>query len=168
VTLVAGANALLLSAITLWDWAFDGTGQVARLVPVSIVSAAINLSLSLALTPRLGLVGPLLGTLCATTVTSLWYVPVLLRRTFGISLRALLRAVALPVLWGVPFALTVWWLAHRSPSIGWAQLAVEMCAAAAVFLGLWWLVMLTPEERRVNRARLQSVLQRPSDESHSE
>jgi O-antigen/teichoic acid export membrane protein len=168
VTLVAGANALLLSAITLWDWAFGGTGQVARLVPVSIVSTVINLGLSLTLTPRLGVVGPLLGTLCATTVTSLWYVPVLLRRTFGISLRALLRAVALPVLWGIPFALAVWWLAHRTPSIGWAQLAAEMCAAAAVFLGLWWLVMLTPEERRVNRARLQSVLQRPNPEAHSE
>jgi O-antigen/teichoic acid export membrane protein len=163
VTLVAGANALLLSAVTLWDWAFGGTGQVAKLVPVSIVSTVINLGLSLTLTPRLGVVGPLLGTLCATTVTSLWYVPLLLRRTFGMPLHALFRAAAVPMLWGVPFALAVWWLAHRSPDIWWAQLAAEMAAAAAVFLALWWLVMLTAAERRVNRERLQSVLARPGD-----
>lgn len=158
VTIVVGVNGLLLALITLWDWAFGGTGQVARLVPVSIVSTVINLSLSLALTPRYGVAGPLLGTMCATLLTAAWYVPVLLRRTFGIALGALARSVAEPLAWGVPYVVSLWWLAHGRAAIGWGALALEMAAGALAYLAVWWLLMLGAEQRAVNLARLRGVL----------
>ncbi|UCF41209.1 MAG: lipopolysaccharide biosynthesis protein [Gemmatimonadota bacterium] len=158
VTIVVGVNGLLLAVITLWDWAFGGTGQVARLVPVSVVATAINLGLSLALTPRYGVAGPLLGTMCATLLTAAWYVPVLLHRTFGIALGVLARHVATPLLWGVPYVVVLWQLAHRRPAIGWATLAIEMAAGALAYLAVWWMLMLTVEQRAVHIARLRSVL----------
>jgi O-antigen/teichoic acid export membrane protein len=158
VTVVVCVNGLLLALITLWDWAFGGTGLVARLVRVSIVSTVINLGLSLSLTPRFGVAGPLLGTMCATLLTAAWYVPVLLRRTFGIALGALARSIALPLAWGVPYVLALWHLAHSRAAIGWGMLALEMAAGVLAYLAAWWLLMLSAEQRAVNLARVRSVL----------
>lgn len=153
-TLVAGGNALMLGLFTLWDWAFGGTGLVARLVPISIISTLMNLGLSLALTPKLGIIGPLLGTLAASVITTAWYLPVLLRRTFQLPVRRLLGAVARPALIGVPFAVLLWWIAHREPAPGWLRLAIEMSAAALLYLAAFWRFALSPDDRQMHRERL--------------
>ena len=157
VTAAAGAGAILLAVVTLWDWAFEGTGRVARLVPVTIVSTVINLALSIALIPRYGVAGPLLGTLVAVSLTSAWYVPLLLKRDFDLRLGALLRATLIPIAWGVVFFPVAWRLAHSRASLGWAALALEMSAAVTAYLLVWWLAMLTPGQRRMNLERMRAL-----------
>jgi O-antigen/teichoic acid export membrane protein len=160
VTVVAGCGAFLLTITTIWDWVFDGTGRVARLLPVTIVSTTINLALSLVLTLRLGVVGPLLGTLCAVAITSLWYVPVLLRRVFHVSPRLLMQSVGVPIAWGVPYAAFAWWLSHSGPEVGWGGLALEMTTLAASYCLVWWLFMLKAADRDLHLARIRGLFGR--------
>ena len=65
VAAVAAFNALVLAVVSLWNWCFSGTGQVHRVAGASALGAAINLAAGVALTPSLGVVGPLLGTTIA-------------------------------------------------------------------------------------------------------
>ena len=156
VTVAAGVAAFLWAVVTLWEWAFDGTGQMARIVPVTLAAMVINLALSIALTPRYGVAGPLLGTVFAVAVTG-WYLPVLLKRDFGLRPSALIRATLIPIGWGVVFFLVAWRLAHSRASLGWAQLALEMSAAVIAYLLVWWLAMLTPGQRRMNLDRMRAL-----------
>jgi O-antigen/teichoic acid export membrane protein len=162
VAVVAAANALLLGVVTVWAWAFGGTGKVAPILPVSIVAAALNLGISIPATWRFGLIGPLLGTFASTIATSAWYIPVLLRRTFGTSLASLTRAVAVPLAWGLPFAALVWWVSAPDRTLGWARLTVEMAAAATAYLAIWWTLMLDADHRAVYLGRFRAVIGRRS------
>jgi O-antigen/teichoic acid export membrane protein len=158
ITITVACNAFLLGLVTLWGWAFGGTGKVAALVPVNIVATSINLAVSVIFTLKLGLVGPLLGTLSATLLTSAWYVPVLLRRTFAVPLADIGRAIVTPVAWGVPYALAVWWIAANTPGIGWIGLAGQMGAAVALYMSVAWMMVLDASERAVYAGRIRTLL----------
>lgn len=158
VTTAAAANAFALSIVTLWDWCFAGTGRVAVLVPVSAVSTALNLAVSLTLTPILGIAGPLIGTFAAVTLTSGWYVPVLLRRTFGTPVAALVRAVAVPLAWAVPYAGVVYWVATTVPPTDWPSLLISMAAAPLVFLTAYWFGGLRQDQRDMLKERVRSLI----------
>ncbi len=157
VSVVVGLNGVLLAVIVMWDVVFGGTGKVASLVPVTLVATAVNVSLSLVLTPRLGVLGPLVGTLVATAGTFLWYLPVLMRRVFGIPVRRILGAAAPPVAWAVPYGGVVWWMAHRRQDLGWTDLALEMSAATLTYLALWWWLMQRPHDRARHLDRLRGL-----------
>ncbi len=158
VTAAAAANAFALSIVTMWDWCFSGTGRVAVLVPVSIVSTALNLAVSLTLTPILGIAGPLIGTFVAVTLTSGWYVPVLLRRTFGTSVPGLARAVAVPLAWAVPYTGVVYWVATTAPPRNWPSLLISMTAAPLVFLTAYWFGGLRQDQRDMLKERVRSLI----------
>lgn len=158
ITITVACNAFLLGLVTLWGWAFGGTGKVAALVPVNILSTSINLAVSVIFTLKLGLVGPLLGTLSATLLTSVWYVPVLLKRTFAVPLAGIGRAIVTPAAWGVPYALAVWWIAAITPGIGWFGLAGQMGAAVALYLSVAWMMVLNASERAVYAGRIRTLL----------
>jgi O-antigen/teichoic acid export membrane protein len=134
VTVVASANAFLLGLFSLWGWCFAGTGQVRRLLGPTITGTVVNLAASLILTHQMGLVGPALGTLVANLTVNLWWLPILICRSFRISMRALFQAVAWPLVWGVPYALGLWWIAHSHHVWGWIGLAAEAGGAAVAFL----------------------------------
>jgi O-antigen/teichoic acid export membrane protein len=170
VTVVAAANALLLGLFSFWGWCFAGTGRVRLLVAPTLVATVVNLIASLTLTRGLGLVGPVLGTLTANLAISVWWLPLLLRRDFGVSLRVLFWAVAWPLVWGLPYAVGLWWLAHSHRVWGWFGLAAEMSGAALVFLVLSGVFILSPAERALWRHRLASFLpqrSRPGDPPRS-
>jgi len=156
VTALAAVNALLLALVSLWGWCLTGTGQVATMVPVMLVSAALNLTLSIAGAWLLGIAGPLLGTTVAITTTTLWFLPLQLHRRFGVPLGGLARAVLSPLAWGTLPALGIWWLARSVPPSRWWLLGVEAAGAAAVMLAVWWVFELDAGERRhyLDRARM--------------
>ncbi len=154
VVVVAAANTLVQAILSLWNWCFGGTGKVRQMVVPYMAVTALNLAASVALTPRLGLVGPLLGTLLAGLLAEFWYLPVMLRRTFGVAPAALIRAVAVPLAWGVPYAAGLWWIARNHRPWGWVGLAAEMGGAAVVFLGLGAYAILGPSDRARWRRRL--------------
>jgi O-antigen/teichoic acid export membrane protein len=154
VIVIAAVNAFLLGLFSLWGWCFAGTGQIRRLLTPTVTATVVNLAASLILTHQVGLVGPALGTLVANLTVTLWWLPILICRSFGISLRALFRAVAWPLVWGVPYAAGLWWVAHSHHVWGWFGLAAEAGGAAVLFLLLGGLVILTPAERALWRVRL--------------
>jgi O-antigen/teichoic acid export membrane protein len=157
-TFVAACNAFLLSLTTLWDWCFAGTGQVARLVPMSLIATAVNVIFSIVLTRWLGLIGPLLGTLMSLALCTIWCLPLLLRRTFHLPLRALFKAVAQPLAWGLPYGALLWWLAGQHDPWGWIGLAAEMAGAAFLFLAIAWVAVFTADERAAWILRLRMFL----------
>jgi O-antigen/teichoic acid export membrane protein len=158
VVVVAVINAFLLGLLNLWGWCFSGTGQVRRVVAPSVVATVINLAASLFLTWRLGLVGPVLGTLVANLTISIWWLPLLMRRVFGIAPSTLIWAVVWPLVWGVPYALGLWWIAHVHQPWGWVGLFAEMGIAALAFLVLSSVAILSPTDRALWRLRLVGLL----------
>jgi O-antigen/teichoic acid export membrane protein len=157
VTIVAGLGALLLAITTLWDWCFGGTAKVRVLVPMTIVSSVVNVALSVALTPRLGIVGPLLGTLIAVSTTSFWYLPVLLQREFGIRTTHLLGAALTPIASGALFGAGLVWISTNFPPTGWVALGAEMSSAALAFLALWWFLGVKRTSRQELVARFKAA-----------
>jgi O-antigen/teichoic acid export membrane protein len=158
VTVAAALNALLLGLFSFWGWCFTGTGQVRALLAPTLTASAINLAASLLLTHQRGLVGPVLGTLIANLTISIWWLPILLSRRFGISLRSLIGAVVSPAAWGFLYAIGLWWLARSHPIETWFGLAAEAGGAAAGFLILGSAVILNAEERALWRVRLANII----------
>jgi O-antigen/teichoic acid export membrane protein len=158
VIVIAAFNALLLGLFSLWGWCFAGTGQVRKLVAPTLTATVVNLAASLFLTHQIGLAGPALGTLVANLTITLWWLPILIRRNFGVSLRALFWAVAWPLVWGTPYAAGLWWVAHSHHVWGWFGLAAEAGGAALAFLVLGGFVILSPAERALWRVRLANFL----------
>lgn len=153
VILVAAINALLQGLFSLWTYAPTGTGQVSRLTAPALWGAGINLIASVVLTRYLGIVGPLLGTLTGFLAVHAWFLPVLLRRLFGIRIRELVERLVRTILLGVPYTLVLWLWTHAHTPRGWLGLAVEMALAAAGFLILSWWLLLGSAQRSLWRSR---------------
>lgn len=158
VTFLAGVNSILLSVFSLWTFAFGATGQIARIVRLSVAGAAVNLVVSVVGTWLFGIVGPLLGTTVASVTVFLWWEPLLLKRSFGVPVRELLGALFWPLVIGAPYAAVVWWIAHNNRPWGWLGLAVEMAATAGAFLLLIWFALLDRNDRQLWSARLRAAL----------
>jgi O-antigen/teichoic acid export membrane protein len=152
-TLFAVMNAFLSSLLSLWGWVFIGTGAVRRIVRPLLLQTLFNFAASVLLTKPLGAVGPLIGTLIGFTVVTAWYLPVQLHRTFGISARKLVAAVAKPVVLGVPYVIGLWLFERTHHPSGWIALAGEMLLAALLYLALAWWLVLTPDDRKMWRER---------------
>ncbi len=153
VSALAAVNGWMLALLSLWGWCFSGTGQVRTLVPSALASAAVNLAASVILTRAIGVAGPLVGTAIGLGGTSLWMVPLYLRRAFGIPVSALARAALGPLAWGAPAALALRWLARTHQPAGWIALGAEMAGGALVLLAVWWRLALTEAERGEFRER---------------
>jgi hypothetical protein len=155
---IAGANALCLAIFSLWSWCINGTGQAPIVVPLAVAQTVVNFGLSVMFTLKLGIVGPVLGSLVAYILVSSWYLPLLLGQLFGTSKRALFSAVAWPVLSGIPFAMVVWFMAHRSSSLGWLQMGSEMGMMALLYVSCWWWMGLRSNEKALWRERMRLMI----------
>jgi O-antigen/teichoic acid export membrane protein len=158
VTGLVACNVVLRSVLYLWEWCFIGTGTQAIIMRLSVISAIVNVVISFIATQWLGLSGPLIGTLVSTIGLSSWWMPRLLKQTFGTNLARLYAVIARPLLIGVPYgAIVVWISLHHTPS-GWIGLAIEMTSAAMVHLVLAWGLVLNSSDRAVWHHRLIALL----------
>jgi O-antigen/teichoic acid export membrane protein len=160
VSVVAAINVYLRAVLALWGWCFGGTARTPLVMRASVAETLINVTLSVALTWKLGLIGPLIGTLVGLVSVSLWYLPRLLRREFGTPLDQLTKSVVSPLVLGVPYAWVLWWVATTYEPVGWITLSVHMGTAALVYLVLWWGLMLDREKRAVVNERLETIFRR--------
>jgi O-antigen/teichoic acid export membrane protein len=160
VTILAAVNAWLLALLSLWGWCFGGTGLIGRLVPVSLISAGLNVAASVVATHAVGLAGPLWGTCIGLATTSLWVVPLELHRTFGTSVGALARAALVPLGVGLLPALGLWFLARTHQPPGWPALGAEMGGAALLLVAAWWRFALRADEREALRERFRAATRR--------
>ena len=155
VTLVAAVNAYLFPLFVLWSWCFSGTGQSPLVVRMSVLSAAVNLTASVALTGVLKLmVGPLLGTLIAFLTVLMRLYPRLLRTHFGVSEWQLSQAVLKPLVIGLPVSAVGWLLIQTFPPSNLLVIVLEMGVITLLILVLGYRFLLTSSERQewLNRA----------------
>ncbi|MGO9604274.1 MAG: lipopolysaccharide biosynthesis protein [Candidatus Binataceae bacterium] len=157
-SIIAALNAFLLAIFSLWAWCIYATGRVRMIMPGLIAQTVINFSLSIVLTLKLGLVGPVLGTLAGFVSVSIWYLPLLLHRCFATSPMELFKATALPIVSAVPFAAAVWWMSEVFPVKGWFDMALEMSLAALAYLALWWMVGLSAGEKELWLSRVRGLV----------
>ncbi len=162
VTILAVINGLLASVLSVWIWLFDGTGQAARLVPMAVIGAVLNVAASILCTKLFQLPGPLIGTTLAYAGVQFICLPVLVRRTFGIPIARLIGALAAPVAIAIPLAAMCGWVSVRFPPQTWLMLAIAMSLAAGLYLIIAWLTLLTQNQKAlwIKRARLAFSLSR--------
>lgn len=156
-SLLAACNGFLLGLLSLWGWCFSGTGMQAKILLPAILETLINVVVSIASTYKFGIIGPVLGTFVAIVTFSLWCFPVLLHQVFGTSLKQLFLAVGQPLAVGIPYGLTVWWIAKSHTPWGWAGLAAEMATTALLYLVVAWLLVLNKSERKQWDSRLRML-----------
>jgi hypothetical protein len=166
-TAIAALNALILAICSLWGWLFGGTGQLSRLVAISVASAVLNLVVSIGFTwlmssrdPHRAMWGPLIGTAAALLLVNIPFTPILMRSEFGIPTGRLAMALAKPLLLAIPFVFALSWLDARLPPHGWLELLVSMGGAGAAFAGVCWLLVLRASERATWMHRLRLLLGR--------
>ena len=166
-TTIASFNALLLAISSLWGWLFGGTGQLGRLVRLSVVSGTVNLLVSVGFTwwmskrdPHDAMWGPVLGTASALLLVHVPFTPLLMHRHFQIPIGRLARTLTKPLLVVGPFAVLLVWLGARRPPQGWLALAASMAGAGAALAVLCWLLVLRASDRTLWLGRLRLVLRR--------
>jgi O-antigen/teichoic acid export membrane protein len=159
-TIIAAGNAYLLALTMLWNWCMVGTGQVRELVTVSVYSTVINLAISLLLIRPLGVVGPVLGTFLAFLSTHLWYLPILLGRHFGTSGALLVKSIAVPLGWGLPYGGAIWWISRSHVPWGWFGLLAEMAIAALAYWVIAWKAIFNDSQRANFLARARNAIPR--------
>jgi len=157
VIILTAINVFFLAHMSLWTWCFSGTGRVRRVVPIALAGAVLNLSASVLLTLRLGLVGPLLGTTVAVLPVVLWALPARLHSDFDTPRGPLMGAVAGPFAWGVASALGLWFVARWHAPTTYAGLALGMGLSALASLAVSTAVLLTHEERAQWRQRIRGL-----------
>ncbi len=157
VTVAAGTNAVLVPLISLAGWCIAGTGRIRTLTVPAMISASLNLGLSIAFARMVGVAGPLLGTTATFLSFSVWCYLYLLRREFGVPPRSVALAVVLPVTLGLPYVLGWRWLAHEQGRIGWLSLMAQMAVASVGFLALAVFAILTRSQRAMWLGRLSSI-----------
>jgi O-antigen/teichoic acid export membrane protein len=151
-----GAVLTILAAAV---WAFAGYQVVTAtmigmnrhrgLIPVFVGEALVNLTLSIALIQRFGIVGVAWGTALPRLVVSLVVGPVYVRHHLGVSLWAYYtQTLFRPTVGMIPFAVATlaieWWWPVSNLFAFFGQVTVALLVAAA---GAWF-VVLTSGERR--------------------
>ena len=149
--------------VCLFAWVIDMKGDTRHRLRVSTIGSVLNLLFSVLAVRSLGVPGVALGTLAAYLCTDAWYCPTLVCRRYGVRPRAIILAITRAVAFGVPWVTGVWILASiHVPPFRWLGLLVEEAALAGAGLTYCWLLVFTLEDRRLWRARLDSLLKRAS------
>ena len=154
VVVVASVNVFLVALQSLWCWCFTATGQVRRIVPMTVIGSTLNLTASIILVHYVGVVGPLLGTSLGLGLLGLWVLPLQLNKAFGTSPLELVKAALPSFLWAVVSASGLRWLTRFHQPESWLTLGLEMSIAALLSLAFSAAFLLSTEERSMWRTRL--------------
>lgn len=157
---VAALNAILVSLNSLWGWTFSGTGKVRLISAQAAIGTVVNLVVSVVLTKALGLAGPLLGTTVAYLALPLWYLPMLMKREFGVSIPRLALAALVPATIGCLMAAVLFTLRHNMIARGWISLLAEMAAAGTCTLAMAFAFSFNRDERMMWLARARWIAAR--------
>ena len=158
ITGLACLNAWLWAIFALWGWVILGAGHIRQWVPFAIFSTLVNIVISLIGTTMLGLIGPLLGTTAGLLLVTSWALPRTLHQIGGILPRALWRAALRPLLWSLPYGLSLWLAAKFVPPTNWINFPAMIGLGMIAGLILWWRLSLGRTERQQWQARFRNVL----------
>lgn len=158
VTITASINIWLWGIYSSWIWPLFATGQIGRWAPYAVVFAILKISLSIILTYKFGLVGPLLGTFSGFLLLDSWALPKILKQTFHLSPWVLWRTALTPLSWGLFYATILWIVGQKYAPSGLGGLLLEMGAGMLGGLVLYWILSLDKDARSEWRYRLKLVM----------
>lgn len=158
VTLLSCFNIWLWGIIALWGWPITGTGNIGKWVPYAFVAMLINVIVSIVGVLQLGFIGPLLGTTIGFVGIYSWSMPLVIKQVFQVRQADLWKSATAPLLWGIPYAILVWSLAHRLPPQNWFELLFWMATTALLGAASWWALGINRELRHLWVMRLRLAL----------
>ena len=156
VTLTTCTNIWLSALAGLWMWPIRGLGYARLMVPYAILFLGVNLGVSVAVTIKWGVIGPLAGTVAALLSVYAWSLPRLVNRVLGVRGLSLWAGALRPLCFGLPYATLVWFAARRWPPASWGQLLAAFLVSGVVGAALFLITMPTAA-RRAWRERLASA-----------
>ena len=125
-----------------------GVGKHKPMVPAMILEAGANLALSVALLPRLGIVGVAWGTTIPSLVSSLFFWPHYTRRALGIPAAAYFESVWIrPWMAAVPFALGSYAIERWLPATNLPVFFIQVGGCLLLAVVADWKICLSAEER---------------------
>ena len=127
---------------------------------MSIVSTIVNVGVGVVTTKLLGIAGPLLGTLAATVLVNIFWLPRLLKRELGVAPTLLIRALISPAAAFIAFAAIESLIFRRVNAHGWIALIAWLCVFASINGTVIWCGILSHSQRDLLRLRLAHVLLR--------
>jgi O-antigen/teichoic acid export membrane protein len=134
-----------------------GIGRHRVLALVRLLQALLNVGLSLALVQRYGLIGVVLGSLIAM-VPMYWVVlPWIVCRELGVRPVDFARAVAAPLLVGLPLA-AAWQVSPLSTLSDYAHIVIHGLFLGILYPALCWKFALTPTHRSLVRGAIERIV----------
>jgi O-antigen/teichoic acid export membrane protein len=135
--------------------ALYGTGKHALMSVLRIGEAAVNVTLSIVLVQRLGLVGVALGTAISHVLLVIGIVPVLVCPQLKLTAREyLVGAYLRPLLAALPFAALAWLIAHTVYFRSMVTLLLVIMTITVFYVFCIFFLGMYPDERRMLLKRL--------------
>ncbi|MEK6579015.1 MAG: lipopolysaccharide biosynthesis protein [Bdellovibrionota bacterium] len=156
-TLIVGFNALLLPILSIWGWAFVAAGKSAILVPVFLSQAVMNLTLSIYFTTRIGISGPVLGTLLTYIAIPLFAIPYLMKKHFKVSPVSILRPLAETLNAGACVSAVLYESDFNRIASHWMELLLKMGLLGGIIFILGFFTLIRTHERSLLAERFKSL-----------
>ena len=136
----AGPIGVLLQAI----------GENREVTYLSIVMAVLNLTLSIILVQKIGLLGVALGTVISHLCTGSWFGPLLVYKYIGLKVRTfLLSGILPPLLAGIPAGAITWFFIRNLFPNNFFYLGIKGVLIVAIYIPIYLAFGATKEERRM-------------------
>jgi O-antigen/teichoic acid export membrane protein len=112
-----------------------GLGKHQTWAAITVIEGIANVVLSVALVPRMGIVGDALGTAIPLSFTCLVFLPRHMKKRIGVPVGTFLRgAYTLPILLTVPLVAALWLANRFFYPRNLVQLVLEILAATAIYM----------------------------------
>jgi O-antigen/teichoic acid export membrane protein len=154
-----GMNVLLVLIFITFSHSFAGPsghllqaiGKNKEIMYLNIVMAVLNLTLSIILVQKIGLLGVALGTLVAHLCTGFWVVPLLVYKYIGLRVKTfLLSGILPPILVGIPAGAIAWvFIQDFLPNNNFFYLCLKGVLVVGIYAVIYLAIGATKEERQM-------------------
>ncbi|HAZ14433.1 MAG: hypothetical protein A2X86_00050 [Bdellovibrionales bacterium GWA2_49_15] len=152
---------ILNAIISFWGWIFVATGNLGSQIFPTIGGSLINITVSIILTMKIGIAGPILGSLIAIMFTGPWYLFVLLHHRLKIPPgRCLMSVFPGLIMGGVIIYLGEKLLNHFTLPMNWFFLAFYMITLSMFTLISFYLLLLSKNEKKIWWLRIRGFIKK--------
>lgn len=148
VTALAIIIAAMRAISSLWGNMLSGVGKIDAALPLNVVAALTNLTVSIVATYWFGLAGPLIGSAVTFLFVYSWWQPLLLNKHLGLRPARRLTEIWKTLLVQIVFATALYLIGLPQRSdFGWMTIILGSCAISAFYMVIVWGFALSASER---------------------
>jgi len=156
-TLLACLIAFTQALVSFWSWIFVSSGKIKSQIPIHITASILNFGLSVYLTPKIGIKGPLYGTVISYIIILIPGSIYLLKNSFAISPTKIIFSIFLPLIQAT-FFLFVARILIDNEILSWPKLIMVFCLTPICYLLISWITLLNHRERTIWKNRLKNIV----------